>query len=165
MYLTPIISQHLGIVWGLCTKNDITQKFWAQLISVMVCSLHKSPVNEGQDLSGCERFTFNFLYHFKVRTYFFCSFTQRTYQTTYIQLHSMKRTSKVQSEHTQSLHYMNIRKFFTCLNCIPPIKFYFATVDSITCYFLVNNLHFITYFTHKEQSTDRQQTIKESALI
>ena len=68
----------------------------------------------------------------------------------------MKRTSKVQSEHTQSLHYMNIRQFFTCLNCIPPIKFYFATLDSIACYFLVNNLHFITYFTHKGQSADRQ---------
>ena len=26
-------------------------------------------------------------------------------------------------EHTQSLHYMNIRQFFTCLNCIPSTKF------------------------------------------
>ena len=41
----------------------------------------------------------------------------------------MKKTSKVQSEHTQSLHYMNIRQFFTCLNCIPPIKFPFAKLD------------------------------------
>ena len=32
------------------------------------------------------------------------------------------------------------------------------------CQFLVNNLHFITYFTHTGQSPDRQQPIKESSL-
>ena len=31
--------------------------------------------------------------------------------------------------HTQSLHYVNIRQFFTCLNCIWQIKFPFATLD------------------------------------
>ena len=31
--------------------------------------------------------------------------------------------------HTQSLHYVNIRQFFTCLNCIWQIKFHFATLD------------------------------------
>ena len=38
----------------------------------------------------------------------------------------MKTTSKVQSEHTQSLHYMNTRQVFTSLICIPPINFHFA---------------------------------------
>ena len=27
------------------------------------------------------------------------------------------------------MHYMNIWQFFTCLNCIQPIKFHFATLD------------------------------------
>ena len=38
----------------------------------------------------------------------------------------MKTTSKVQSEHTQSLHYMNTRQVFSSLICIPPINFHFA---------------------------------------
>ena len=56
-------------------------------------------------------------------------FSQRTCQTTNIPSRTMKTMSKVQSEHTQSLRYANIRQFFTCLNCIPPIKFHFATLD------------------------------------
>ena len=56
-------------------------------------------------------------------------FSQRTCQTTYIPSHTMKTTSKMQSEHTQSLHHMNIRQFITCLNCILPIKFHFAILD------------------------------------
>ena len=32
-------------ITGLCTKNDISHKFWAHLISVMVCGLRKSLVN------------------------------------------------------------------------------------------------------------------------
>ena len=60
----------------------------------------------------------------------FCSLCVLTHQTTYIALRNMKKnTSKVQSEHTQSLHYMNIRQFFMCLNCIPPIKFPFAKLN------------------------------------
>ena len=45
MYLAPIISQHLDIVHMLCAKNDINQKFWDQLISVMVCGFRKSLVD------------------------------------------------------------------------------------------------------------------------
>ena len=45
---------------------------------------------------------------------------------TYVPSRRTRTTSKVQSEHTQSLYYMNIRQFSTCLNHIPPIKFYFA---------------------------------------
>ena len=52
-----------------------------------------------------------------------------TRQTTYIPSPTTKTMSKVQSEHTQSLHYMNIRQFFTCLDCVLPIKFHFAILD------------------------------------
>ena len=34
----------------------------------------------------------------------------------------------------------------------------------VACQFLVNNLHFTTYFTHRGQSPDRQQPIKEPSL-
>ena len=44
---------------GLYTKNDIIQKFWVHLISIMVCDLRKSLLDWGWDLSGCERLTFN----------------------------------------------------------------------------------------------------------
>ena len=44
---------------GLYTKNDIIQKFWVHLISIMVCGLCESLLDWGWDLSGCERLTFN----------------------------------------------------------------------------------------------------------
>ena len=65
----------------------------------------------------------------KLNIFFPLLFSQYTCQTTYISSHTVKTTSKVQSETTQSLHYMNIRQFFKCLNCILPIRFYFATLD------------------------------------
>ena len=34
----------------------------------------------------------------------------------------------------------------------------------VACQFLVNNLHFIMYFTHRGKSPDRQQPIKEPSL-
>ena len=43
----------------------------------------------------------------------------------------MKTESKIQSEHTQSLQYMNIRQFFMYLNCIPPIKFHLTHKTSL----------------------------------
>ena len=66
---------------------------------------------------------------FKLKCVFPLLFSQRTCQTTYIPSRTMKTTSKMQSEHTQSLHHMNIRQFITCLNCILPIKFHFAILD------------------------------------
>ena len=56
-------------------------------------------------------------------------FTQLTRQTTYIPALTVATTSKVRSEHTQSLHYMIIRQLCKCVNCIPPIKLHFAKVD------------------------------------
>ena len=66
----------------------------------------------------------NFVTEWNGMTFYF---TYR--QTTCIPSSTMKTTPKVPSEHTQSLHYMNNRQFFTCLNCIPPIKFHFAKLD------------------------------------
>ena len=63
----------------------------------------------------------------KFPTYFFPLLNSKLKrEATYVPSRSMRTTSKVQSEHTQSLYYMSIRKFFTCLNHVPPIKFYFA---------------------------------------
>ena len=46
------------------------------------------------------------------------------------------------------------------------IKFTFSYFElkPIVGQFLVNSLHFITYFTHRRQSPDRQQPIKEWSL-
>ena len=97
-----------------------------------------------------------FIRIWKFRIYFYCIilklkrvfpllFSQRTHQTTYIPLR-MTTTSKVQSEHTQSLHLIDIREFFTCLSCILPFKFHFATLDK---------LHFITYLTALSDTTKK----------
>ena len=62
--------------------------------------------------------------------FFLLLFSKHMCQTTYIPSHTMKTMSKIQSEHTQSLHYKNIiRHFFMCLNHILPIKFHYATFD------------------------------------
>ena len=67
---------------------------------------------------------------FQLKRVFFRSFiSQRIRQTTNIPSRTMKTTSKVRSEHTQSLHYMHITPFFTCLNFIPPIKFHWSILD------------------------------------
>ena len=69
-------------------------------------------------------------------------------EATYVPSRSMRTTSKVQSEHTQSLCYMSIRKFFTCLNHIPPIKFYFAKLYLAPSRFISSEttcMHLIPY--------------------
>ena len=62
----------------------------------------------------------------KFPTQFFLLNSKLTRETIYVPSRRTRTTSKVQSEHTQSLYYMNIRQFSTRLNHIPPIKFYFA---------------------------------------
>ena len=62
----------------------------------------------------------------KFPTQFFLLNSKLKRETIYVPSRRTRTTSKVQSEHTQSLYYMNIRQFSTCLNHIPPIKFYFA---------------------------------------
>ena len=49
---------------------------------------------------------------------FFCYIPTNSCSITY-----HKNNVRSPQEHTQSLHYMNISQFFTCLNCIPPTKF------------------------------------------
>ena len=62
----------------------------------------------------------------KFPTQFFLLNSKLKRETIYVPSRRTRTTSKVQSEHTQSLYYMNIRQFSTCLNHIPQIKFYFA---------------------------------------
>ena len=46
------------------------------------------------------------------------------------------------------------------------LKFAFGYlgINPVACKFLVNNLHFIAYFTHRGQSSVRQQPIKQPSL-
>ena len=88
------------------------------------------------------RFTFHFCIISMLKGVFFTPLL-----TTHMlnDLHSITyhETSKVQSEYTQSMCYMNICQFSSCLNCIPLIKFHFATLAFPPCHFIGNNLHFI----------------------
>ena len=74
-------------------------------------------------------------------------YSQHTCQTTYILSYTTKTMSKVQSEHTQSLHYKNIKQIFHMLELYSTsqIQFCHIGLPFIMCHFLVNNLHFITY--------------------
>ena len=144
MYLAPIISQHLDILHQLeCLGIVFSEMEWnqgamhkewpyipyilAHLMSIMVCGLHESVVIRCRELLGYERFAFNLFVPFLSSNMFFpFLYSQLTLQTAYIPSRTKKTMSKVQSEHTQSLHQINIRQFFTCLNCIPSIKFNFA---------------------------------------
>ena len=67
--------------------------------------------------------------------FFLLLYAQCICQTTYSPSYTMKKTSKVQSEHMQSLHYMNIKVIFYVLELYqPPIKFHFATLDfTLSC--------------------------------
>ena len=57
MYLAPITAfgycflVNDVIDQGLCTENDINQKFWAHLLSVMVCDLRESLINRSFSLT------------------------------------------------------------------------------------------------------------------
>ena len=111
-----------------CTENEVKQNIWAHLISVMAFARASSiEVELYQDMKGL--YLTCCIIFFQLKSIFFRSFfSQRIRQTTNI-ASRMKTTSKVRSEHTQSLHYMNITPFFTCLNFIPPIKFHLSTLD------------------------------------
>ena len=114
---------------GPCTGNEVKQNIWTYLISVMAFARASSiEVEIYQDMKGF--YLTCCIIFFQLKRVFFRSFiSQRIRQTTNIPSRTMKTTSKVRSEHTQSLHYMNITPFFTCLNFIPPIKFHLSTLD------------------------------------
>ena len=44
------------------------------------------------------------------------------------------------------------------------LAFCYLWINPIACQFLLNNLHLSAYFTHRGQSPDRQQPIKEPSL-
>ena len=58
--------------------------------------------------------------------------------------------SKLSMQFSVILTFLQIRFTFSYLGLKP-----------MACQFIVNNLHSIMYFTHKGQSPDRQQPIKE----
>ena len=127
-YLVQIIA-FLATQWchrirGMCTKNDINQRYWTHLISAMVCCLCEILINSLRFIRMRKVSIELFCIIFKLKCVFPLPYLQCICQT-----HTMKTTSKVQSEHAWSLHSMNIKQCFTCLNCTPPIKFYFATLD------------------------------------
>ena len=72
-----------------------------------------------RDMNGSH---FIFCIIFKSNVFLRLLYAQRTRLTTHVPSRTIKN---VQSplEHTQSLHYVKIRQFFTCLNCIPSTKF------------------------------------------
>ena len=138
-YLAPITAFRVCIshqsyhsIWMSCTDHGVwvlfsskwCQKFCAHLISVMVEAFARASSIK-VEIIGIWRFHIICII-FKLKLAFsaplLTTYTPRPSRT-------MKKTSKVRSEHTHSLHYMTIRQFFTCLNCIPPIKFYFANLD------------------------------------
>ena len=147
-YLAPIISQHLNIldqlqclfrfalfscklchgIRGPCTKDDINQKFCARLINVVVVAFARASLIEVEIYRDMKSSHLFYCIIFKLTCFSAPILTTHTPNN----LHSItyyENTLKVQSEHTQSLHYMNKREFFTCLNCILPIKFHLATLD------------------------------------
>ena len=194
----------------------------------MVCDLRESLVDLGRNLSGYERFALNFLYHFRVKTCFFRSFTHNAHAKQ-LTFHHAPWKQRPKSNHNTPNHCTiwrwTWRQFFKCFNCIQLIKFHFATLDyapsrvisllttcilpriltalynsaeknwhgtnfmllivqfsriltfstnkfaynyfglyPIACSFLLNNLHFMKYFTNRGKSLDRRQPIKEPSL-
>ena len=108
----------------LCSKNDINQNFWTHLISAMMCGLRKSLVDWGRDLSGYERFAFILLHHFLSSKVFYpLLFLTRTRRTTYI-YHALWKNAQ--------LFPITELQFFTCMNCIPSIRFHRQRALSIT---------------------------------
>ena len=64
-----------------------------------------SLVDLGRDLSGYERFAFNFLYYFKVKTCFSpLLYSQRSRQTTYITYHERNVQSPIRTYPIVALH-------------------------------------------------------------
>ena len=99
---------------GLCTKNDINQKSWAHLIE---------PRWLRSRFIGTWKFRISFLYHFKVKRVFTAPLRTTNTPNNSRSITYYKNNVQSPLEHTQSLHFTNIGRFFTCLNCIPPTKF------------------------------------------
>ena len=89
---------------GLCTKDGLNQKFWAHLLSVLVCGLCLK-VEIYQDMEGSH---LTFCIIFKLKYVFSFLLLMMPCQTTHTPSSTIEIMFKVQSEHMQSLHYMNI---------------------------------------------------------
>ena len=123
---------HKPITAYLAPIRAFTHCFLANVV-MESGGLRESVVALVQDLLGLQRLAGNFMYYFSVKTCFVYGFfihhaqaKQPTLSNTYC--HNNVQSSNV-TEHTQTLHDIYVRQFFTCLNCILPIKFHFATLD------------------------------------
>ena len=115
-------------------KEWLNKKIWAHLISVMIVDFARTSSSVRSTfirIWNSHIYLYCIIFKFKLfKNVFLLLFSKHMCQTTYIPSHTMKTMSKIQSEHTQSLHYKNIiRHFFMCLNHILPIKFHYATFD------------------------------------
>ena len=64
---------------GLCTKNDINQKFWAHLMSVMIVAYARASSNEVEIYLNKLGLCLFSLHNFKVKTCFFHSFSHNAH--------------------------------------------------------------------------------------
>ena len=67
---------------GLCTKNDVNQKFWAHFISVMILAFAGASSSQAgiyRNMKSNERFAFISLYNFQVKICFFRFFSHNAH--------------------------------------------------------------------------------------
>ena len=128
---------------GQCTKNDINQKFWAYLINVMIVA-QSSEAEIYRDMKGSH------IFHciiFELKDVFSASFltthmSNNLHSITYYEnnVQSPIRTYPIIVLHEPQAVFQMLELYST--NQIP---FCHIRLRSITCHFLVNNLHFITH--------------------
>ena len=115
----------------MCTKNNIKQKFWAHLISVMIVAFAK-PRRVRSRFIEIKKVRIYFYYIiFKVKTCFFAPFltTHTPNNVHFITYYENNVQSPIRTYSIIALHEHE-QEIFTCLNCIRPIKFHFATLNS-----------------------------------
>ena len=128
---------------GLYTKNGLNQKFWAHLLSVMVCGLH-CKVEIYQDMVG-SHLTFCIIFKLKHVFSFLLLMIHMLNNSHSIEYHGNNvqnpiRTYPIIARHEHYAIFHVLELYST--NQIPLCPF---RLCSIMCHFLVNNLHFITY--------------------
>ena len=128
---------------GLCTKNGLNQKFWAHLLSVMVCGLHLK-VEIYQDMVG-SHLTFCIIFKLKHVFSFLLLMIHMLNNSHSIEYHGNNVQNPIRTYPIIALHehyaIFHVLELYST-NQIPLCPF---RLCSIMCHFLVSNLHFITY--------------------
>ena len=128
---------------GLCTKDGLNQKFWAHLLSVMVCGLCLK-VEIYQDMEG-SHLTFCTIFKLKYVFSFLLLMMHMPNNSHSIKYHGNNVQSTIRTYPIIALHeycvIFHVLELYST-NQIPLCTF---RLCSIMCHFLVNNLHFITY--------------------